>query len=367
VLEKVIAKEAIPLEPVEREEALQVLRIALWKTSAKYDSRSPASGSASTPISSFTTTRSTTSGQNGGGMGNTGSSTHGDQLDSERRRRSTTALLELIDWEALPAATRQTIRTLGPLMQEGCSQSEMAKRLKLPEARVAAMRREMRDAIVDQAVRTCWTSSSRRTARPRRGAPHRVAFIDCGVRLAELPRAPNGMPGWQTPDVCGSCGAMLEEPNLDRELERRPATGTRRRRAMEVTAIDHASRNGPVPTCRVLRAGARCSSCSACDGGAAGEHPQKGHGKKRPRRFHPRPRRAAARSRSSPRSRTAERRERTTRDELQASRARYNEDVDVWQARPVRHRVPRPRSLTFCHPHPRPSRCVLVASARAWR
>jgi hypothetical protein len=82
-------------------------------------------------------------------MGNTGSST--PEGSSTASTTTVTALLELIDWEALPAATRQTIRTLGPLMQEGCSQSEMAKRLRLPEARVAAMRREMRDAIVDQA------------------------------------------------------------------------------------------------------------------------------------------------------------------------------------------------------------------------
>lgn len=40
VLGKVLAKEGIPIEPVEREDALQVLAIALWKTAQKYDSRS---------------------------------------------------------------------------------------------------------------------------------------------------------------------------------------------------------------------------------------------------------------------------------------------------------------------------------------
>lgn len=65
-------------------------------------------------------------------------------------RTSTTALLALIDWKALPAETRQTIRTLGPLMQEGCSQKEMARRLQLPESTVAAMRKRMADAILAQ-------------------------------------------------------------------------------------------------------------------------------------------------------------------------------------------------------------------------
>lgn len=40
VLQKVIAKEGIPMEPVEWDDAVQVLRIALWKTAVKYDSRS---------------------------------------------------------------------------------------------------------------------------------------------------------------------------------------------------------------------------------------------------------------------------------------------------------------------------------------
>jgi hypothetical protein len=83
-------------------------------------------------------------------MGNTGSTTRDTQKPDSTR--SVTGLLELIDWAALPAETRQTIRTIGPLMEEGCSQSEMARRLGVPDARVAAMRREMRDAIVSQAA-----------------------------------------------------------------------------------------------------------------------------------------------------------------------------------------------------------------------
>jgi hypothetical protein len=61
-------------------------------------------------------------------------------------------------------------------------------------------------------------------------------------------------------------------------------------------------------------------------------YPQKGHGKKRPRRFHHGP---AEGRRAQPKLaaiENAERRERTTRDELRSVAARYNEDIDVWQA-----------------------------------
>jgi hypothetical protein len=61
-------------------------------------------------------------------------------------------------------------------------------------------------------------------------------------------------------------------------------------------------------------------------------HPQKGHGKKRPRRFH---HTIAEGRRAEPKLaqiEAAERRERTTRDELQAVASRYNEEIDVWQA-----------------------------------
>jgi hypothetical protein len=63
---------------------------------------------------------------------------------------SSTSLLELIDWTALPPEIRETIRTLGPLMQEGYSQKAIAAELGLPEPTVARMRRELRDAIVQQ-------------------------------------------------------------------------------------------------------------------------------------------------------------------------------------------------------------------------
>lgn len=63
---------------------------------------------------------------------------------------SVTGLLELIDWTALPAETRRTIRTVGPLMQEGCSRAEISRRLGWKDTQTAAALNLMRDAILDQ-------------------------------------------------------------------------------------------------------------------------------------------------------------------------------------------------------------------------
>lgn len=93
-------------------------------------------------------------------MANTESSTH---ATPSRPTSTVTSLLELIDWTALPAEIRQTIRTLGPLMQEDCSQSEMARRLGIPDAQVAMMRRQLADAIVAQ----CSTLADRLEPRVR--------------------------------------------------------------------------------------------------------------------------------------------------------------------------------------------------------
>ena len=79
-------------------------------------------------------------------MGSTESSMH-DSQEQGSPTRSTPSVT------ALPAETRETIRTLGPLMQEGCSQSEIARRLGLPDATVAQMRKQMGDAIVEQAYK----------------------------------------------------------------------------------------------------------------------------------------------------------------------------------------------------------------------
>jgi uncharacterized coiled-coil protein SlyX len=80
-------------------------------------------------------------------MGSTESSTR----EGSTTGATVTGLLTLIDWTALPASTQQTIQTIGPLMQEGCSQKEIGRRLSLSDAAVSAMVAEMRQAIIGQA------------------------------------------------------------------------------------------------------------------------------------------------------------------------------------------------------------------------
>jgi predicted transcriptional regulator len=85
-------------------------------------------------------------------MGNTASTTN---ADSTHGTATVTGLLAVVDWEALPASTRETIRTVGPLMVEGCSQKETARRLGVSDAAVAVMVAEIRGAIIAQAVAVC--------------------------------------------------------------------------------------------------------------------------------------------------------------------------------------------------------------------
>jgi hypothetical protein len=77
-------------------------------------------------------------------MDNTGSTTQGQASSS------VTSLLTLIDWTALPAETQQTIQTIGPLMQEGCSRAEITRRLGWKDAETTAALALIRDAILEQ-------------------------------------------------------------------------------------------------------------------------------------------------------------------------------------------------------------------------
>lgn len=66
---------------------------------------------------------------------------------------SVTGLLEVIDWAALPAETRQTIRMVGPLLVEGCSRQEIGRRIGVSDATVGEMVAEVRAAFLGQAER----------------------------------------------------------------------------------------------------------------------------------------------------------------------------------------------------------------------
>lgn len=133
-------------------------------------------------------------------MGSTESSTDASQSSTS----SVTSLLTLVDWTALPAETRQTIQTLGPLMAEGCSQSEIARRLGLPDATVAAMRKQMGDAIVEQAYAMLneLEPKARALVEQLRGGPRSpTATSAAGARTCSRR---TGSPAGTTPTVAGA-------------------------------------------------------------------------------------------------------------------------------------------------------------------
>lgn len=213
VLEKVVAKEAIPLEPVEREEALQVLRIALWKTSAKYDSRSHVRFRVYAYLELYNDTI--------------------DHFRSERGRHGQHRVFDArgvsddfdVDDGAAGVDRLGGAASRDPADDPDAWAADAGGLLTVGDGEAATVAGgegggdAPRDAGRD---RRAGGRTDRRAgaaaARPRRGAPLRVAFVDCpGCGWRSYLGAPNGVPGWQTPDVCGGCGAMLEaavEPRL---------------------------------------------------------------------------------------------------------------------------------------------------------
>jgi hypothetical protein len=209
VLEKVVGKEAIPLEPVEREEALQVLRIALWKTSAKYDSRSGVKFRVYAYLELYNDTI--------------------DHFRSERGRHGQHRVFDArgqlddhdddVDYGAAGshrlggAASRDPADDPDNWGSDGGGLLAVGDGAPAEAAGGPGGRDAQGDARRDRRPggRTAGRARAA-TARSRRAAPQRVAFIDCKTcDWRNYLAAPNGVPGWQTPDVCGSCGAMLEE------------------------------------------------------------------------------------------------------------------------------------------------------------
>jgi DNA-directed RNA polymerase specialized sigma subunit len=107
VLGKVAGNEGIDFEPVEREDALQVLAIALWKTAQKYDSRSHVRFRVYAYLELYNDAIDHFRAERG---------RHGQHRvhdPGDRSPTSVTSLLTLIDWTALPAETRRRSRRLG--------------------------------------------------------------------------------------------------------------------------------------------------------------------------------------------------------------------------------------------------------------
>lgn len=59
-----------------------------------------------------------------------------------------TEMLDLIDWEALPQDQRSTISTIGSLLQEGYSRSEIAAKTGKTESQVASEIRELAEVLL---------------------------------------------------------------------------------------------------------------------------------------------------------------------------------------------------------------------------
>ena len=94
-----------------------------------------------------------------GEMGSTASPTSAmssspTQITGERKASATTpstqAMLDLIDWSALPPEAKAVARRLGPMLCEGYSVKEIARSLGRNDDWVSARIRILRDAIVSQ-------------------------------------------------------------------------------------------------------------------------------------------------------------------------------------------------------------------------
>jgi DNA-directed RNA polymerase specialized sigma24 family protein len=65
----------------------------------------------------------------------------------------TEALVERIDWSALPPGVQRTIQLIGSHLVEGCSRAQIARELGRSPAWVQARVAELRDAIEAQLER----------------------------------------------------------------------------------------------------------------------------------------------------------------------------------------------------------------------
>jgi hypothetical protein len=68
-------------------------------------------------------------------------------------RTRVTELLTLIDSTEFPAETQRMIRTIGPLIGEGCSRAEISRKLGWKDTETAAALNLIRDAILEQCRR----------------------------------------------------------------------------------------------------------------------------------------------------------------------------------------------------------------------
>lgn len=204
VLQKVLAKENLPVEQVDLEDALSVLIRQLWVTSAKYDSRSHVRFRVYAYLELYNDAidhfRSEW-GRNGQHR------VHDQRVTNGGSERDGAAFVDRPDSVASrdPGDDPDDWATdLGGLLTFGDE----------PPAGLAGRPSRQggrgdpggdRGAVLRAAGRP-----GAAVARPRREPPRR-SFVDCVAcswRTYLVP--PNGEPGWHDPAVCGGCGAALD-------------------------------------------------------------------------------------------------------------------------------------------------------------
>lgn len=202
LLEKVLAREGIPVEPVERAEALQVLRIQLWRTSCKYDSRSHIRFRVYAYFELYNDAI--------------------DHFRSERGRhgqhRVFDARFELPDVD-LDDAAAGADRLDGAASPDPADDPEswaadagglLAEGDRAPARPLGRQGGRARRRTADGDHRPGGPARGRAGAAAA-GARPGAAFIDCAeCGWRSYREAPNGLPGWHWPDACPGCGARLE-------------------------------------------------------------------------------------------------------------------------------------------------------------
>lgn len=209
VLQKVIAKEAVPLERVDLEDVLQVMFMQLWRASAKYDSRSHIRFRVYAYYELFNDAIDEIRrafgrhGQHRVYDPRSGGSDAVADGDSAGRRQGEPASRDPGDDHEHWLADVGGLLAGGDREEAGHVGADGGPAGERDDARARG-----RSGRTDRRARAPVTGKDR-------GAPRRALWLDCaGCGWRNYLEGPNGLPGWHEPDVCGSCGAALRRSGV---------------------------------------------------------------------------------------------------------------------------------------------------------
>lgn len=204
VLQKVLAKEALPVEQVDIDESLAVLFRQLWRTSEKYDSRSHVRFRVYAYLELYNDAIDHVRSDWG---------RHGQHRVFDPRAGDEdgfgdgAAFVDRSDSVASPHAGDDPdhwATDFGGLLAE-------ADRPDLEASGRAGRGDGRRDAGGDHGAGVRAAGRPRAAAAGARGAVARRPFVDCAAcDWRNYVEPPNGIPGWHEPDVCRGCGATLD-------------------------------------------------------------------------------------------------------------------------------------------------------------